>query len=156
MIRFAAVLVAMALAPAAFAQMSPARAAAEALALDADIDRDGLLEAEELAAYETRIFESLDDNSDGRVTELEFVGWRYGLAEHAIEADRVEAYEATIGLLFDFYDRDNDGVIVEVESLVASSYAHDYADLDDDGALSYVEFATGHIYSMAIRGVFDF
>lgn len=128
-----------------------ARAMGEAIALDIDTDRDGVLTPHEIAAATREVFASIDGDGDRRITPAEMRGWRNGFDEIAAFRGRGPSYDTAIAIAFDLFDRDDDGRVSprELDRALAASAA--YADTDADGRLTVGEFREGFILNVLIR-----
>ena len=156
-IRTAAVLATLALAttPAMAQRIVPfhdqGRALAEQLADALDADADGMIDAAELDGFAAAVFASVDRDGDGAMTAEELASWRYGMADIAAFRGREEAFETTIALVHDIFDRDNDRRVTPAEHAAAIAHSADYADLDGDGVLTREEYLDGFVFNVAMR-----
>ncbi|MEM7490041.1 MAG: EF-hand domain-containing protein [Pseudomonadota bacterium] len=120
-----------------------------ARALDADGDMS--ISAEELRTATMEIFPSADTDGSGAVDRAEFVGWKYGLADMAAFRGRDQGFDAAMGVVFDLFDRNDDGGLdpAEMEEGMMRSLA--YADTDGDGAMALEEFYRDFLITVALR-----
>lgn len=128
-----------------------ARAMVEEWAGVLDANGDRRIDGGEMAEGLSRVFPSVDADSSGSVSQAEFRDWEFGLAEMAAFRDRAQAYDAAMGVVFDLYDRDDDGALTMEEYREAIDRSMAYADFDEDGAMSYDEFRRGFIINVALR-----
>jgi Ca2+-binding EF-hand superfamily protein len=119
--------------------------------VDSDRDGDARLTPEELEAQSDRVFVSMDSDEGGTLSEQEFLSWGFGMSNLADESGTRQSHDTALRIVFDLWDRDNDGAVTEAEQSegIASSFA--YADLDADGALAEDEFLQGFIVNLGMR-----
>ena len=129
----------------------PARSVLEAVAAALDADDDRIIAPAELAPAAASVFVSMDADRDGRLVLAEMLGWRDGLGEMAAFRGRSQAYEATLGLVFDMFDEDGDGAVDAPEHARAIRKAARLADADRDGELSMEEYRTRFMLNVALR-----
>ncbi|MBM2576378.1 hypothetical protein JQC91_08665 [Jannaschia sp. Os4] len=127
------------------------RAMVERMAETADADGDGRISYPEVDALAKAVFPSIDADGDGAVTRDEMVGWEYGFADLAAFRGRDEAFRATVNVVFDIFDRDDDGRVTPSEHVAAAAHSARYADRDGDGTLSREEYLSGFIFNIAMR-----
>ena len=128
-----------------------ARSTIESFAREFDVDGDGRIARAELAGGVRTVFPSVDADGSGAVDRREFLEWEFGFADMARFRSREQAYEAAMGLVFELYDRDGSGAVDEGEYATAMDASLDYADVDEDGALTYDEFFRGFLINVALR-----
>ncbi|MEM9795211.1 MAG: EF-hand domain-containing protein [Pseudomonadota bacterium] len=123
----------------------------QSLAAAMDANSDGAISLEELTETSALIFEKIDADSSGSLTFEEMTDWEFGLAEMAEFRGRGQAYDAAMGVVFDMFDRDNSGQVDGTEHSEAITRAAQYADTDNDGAMSFDEFYSNFIVNVALR-----
>ncbi|QPH54812.1 EF-hand domain-containing protein [Pontivivens ytuae] len=132
-------------------QHDAGRAMGENFAQRIDADTDGIIGEGELLSFGEGVFASIDTDGDGTVSLAEMRDWRYGMADLAEFRERTQAYETSIAVLFDMFDRNNDGSVSVAEHEHALRMSSRYADLDEDGVLSWDEYLEGFIFNIAMR-----
>jgi Ca2+-binding EF-hand superfamily protein len=143
---------ALALASWAAAQdLRPDQRLAERQFADIDQDDDGRLTPEEFAAYGDLVFVSMDSDESGSLDEPEFLGWGFGMQNLADAAGTRQGYDTALRLVFDLWDRDNDGAVLLDEQRDAQGMAFAFADADEDGGLGQAEFADNYVLNIALR-----
>ncbi len=105
-----------------------------------DLDNDGAIDSDELAALRARAFNGMDRDLDGVLTEAEFV--ELWIAEAADEDDpRIEDITRLRRGRFAEMDEDDDGEIAKDAYLAVGNDRFLAADGDKDGQLSLEEFS---------------
>jgi Ca2+-binding EF-hand superfamily protein len=137
--------------PPASLTVDAARAQVEESAMLIDTNGDALIDRSEIDAASVAYFASIDVDGSGTLTRGEFLGWEFGLADMAAFRGRSQGYEAAMGMVFDFFDRDGDRLVAREELEVAIARAHLYADTNDDQALTFDEFRSNFIINVALR-----
>ena len=153
-------LVAAILSGAVAAEAAPAlpdsvRAQIEGVAVAMDLDGDGLISTAEAAETGDRVFASLDADASGAVDRGEMLDWEHGMAATAAFRGREQAYGAAIGIAFDLFDADGDGMVTRGEHAAAIERAAAFADLDGDGGMSRGEFARRFVFGVAMRNALE-
>ncbi|GFE65800.1 EF-hand domain-containing protein [Litoreibacter roseus] len=141
----------------AVAQMethSAGRALAEQFASGIDVNSDGTITFEELNNATDEAFASVDTDGDGSATFAEMRDWKYGFGELATFQGRDARFTTSIAIVFDIFDRDNDGLVTLEEHQTGIVNSSQYADTDEDGVLTFEEYYEGFIYNIAMRNVF--
>ena len=131
------------------------RAVAEQFATIMDADGDGTMSAQEVRAFADTAFGSVDTDENGALSVAEMIDWQYGFAELAAFRDRTQAFETTVAVIHDMFDRDNDGLVTTEEHDDAILRSVEYSDLDGDGTLTREEYLGGFIYNIAMRNALD-
>lgn len=126
-------------------------AQAEIIGQQIDANRDGVIVREELRAFGEALYQGMDADSSGLVQREELSNWQFGMAEIADFRGRQQAFETSVDIVFDIFDRDNDQAVSVEEHVRAFDGALDLADLDGDGAMTIREYMDGFIYNIAIR-----
>lgn len=151
---FAAALVASAViaAPAAFAEeKSEGKQLAEMSFASVDRGGKGWVHVGDMEAFRSDVFTSMDYDSSNGISLDEFLSWDIGFDSLAEQANKADAYQTAMKIVFAFWDLNNDGVISESEhrKSVAADFAR--ADLNSDAILSETEFLNGLSIMVAIR-----
>ncbi|MDA8585914.1 EF-hand domain-containing protein [Rhodobacteraceae bacterium] len=128
-----------------------ARATVELRALELDTNKDGVINRPELTAAATAAFPIYDADASGDIDVVEFKTAPFGFSDMASFRGREQAYDAAFGLVFDLFDRDEDGRLNEEDFLTSIDRAFNYADIDSDDALTNDEFLRGFITNVALR-----
>lgn len=116
-----------------------------------DADGSGDLSYGEMIDFSVQVLAAADSNADGALTYDEFVVWDFGMQNIATTENREQALGATLSLVFDLWDRDNDDTITLAEFERGVVSGTDYADLNGDRTLSRDEFLDGFITNIAFR-----
>ncbi len=111
-------------------ELRPDQALAAQQFADIDADQDGRLTVEEFAAYSELVFVSMDSDESQDLSEQEFLGWGFGMQNLADEAGARQGYDTAVRVVFDLWDRDNDGAIGADEQRDGQSMAFEFADAD--------------------------
>lgn len=131
--------------------VDPGRAAVEAFAVAIDANRDGRISPAELDTAGRAVFASMDTDADSVLTRDEMAGWEHGMSRLAAFRGRTQAYEASVGLVFDLFDRDRSDTIDADEHADGIRAALAQADRDGDGAMSLAEFRDEFVMTAAVR-----
>jgi Ca2+-binding EF-hand superfamily protein len=105
-----------------------------------DLNGDGMIDADELAALRSRVFNSMDRDLDGNLTENEFVElWLDEVAptDDPRRADLRRARQQRFAEM----DVDGDGTVSKQSYIEIGTERLMAADTDKDGKLSPAEFA---------------
>lgn len=108
-----------------------------------DINKDGMVAAEEHVAGARKTFKTMDSNKDGKVTAAEMnaadqtVTGRKAAKSHMSAVDKIK-----------MIDKDGDGIISADEHAVGSAEMFTKMDADKDGFLSKAESMAGHASMM--------
>lgn len=163
MIRSLTLMLAMAVAPAlAFAQsapesggkpaeIAPGRALVSELFLTTDLDRDGRVTIVELLQFGEMAQTRLDADESGDLSFAEFMDGGVWIEDLTAYRDRGEAVQTAFRIVFDFWDRGNDGALSSAEHQAGLVSGFAYADLDGDMALSEQEYLGGFVIAIALR-----
>lgn len=136
---------------AAAQDLRPERRLAELQFADIDEDDDGRLTAAEFMAYGDLVFVSMDSDKSRGLSEREFLDWGFGMHNVVDEAGVRQGDDTAVRVVFDLWDRDNDGAIDAPEQRDAHRMALGFADADADGRLDPAEFADNFILNIALR-----
>ncbi|MEO0991198.1 MAG: hypothetical protein AAFX00_09650 [Pseudomonadota bacterium] len=128
---------------------------AEIFAEQIDTDSDGKLSRMELLVFGVQVFASMDTDSDGDVSKAEWRDWEFGARDIAVFREKADSYDTAFGIVFDIFDRSQDGFISSDEFERAVLISTENADLDGDSALSVQEYVSNFIISIAIRNVYE-
>ncbi len=121
---------------AAAQELRPDQALAARQFTDIDADQDGRLTVEEFAAYSDLVFVSMDSDESQDLSEQEFLGWGFGMQNLADDAGARQGYDTAVRVVFDLWDRNNDGAIGADEQRDGQSMAFEFADADGVAALA--------------------
>lgn len=102
-----------------------------------DSDRDGEISLAEANAHYSWLFNLLDQDHDGAIRKVEFVGT---LELNKPDPAQRQAHRHRLGELFARLDGDGDAVILEGEFLAACDSHFSSSDADGDGRVSVWEF----------------
>lgn len=138
-------------APVAAQTPDAARAQGELIAQAIDANSDSVIAPDEMAAYGTIVFDTLDIDADGILLRDETAAFRFGMTEIAEFRGRKQAYDTAQSIVFDIFDRDNDGEVTRNEHEHGFRRAFRFADLDEDGLLTMREYLEGFILNIAMR-----
>ena len=116
-----------------------------------DADRDDRATYGEMIDFSEQVIAATDTNEDGSVSYGEFATWDFGMQNLASREGREQALTATLALVYDLWDRDNDDALTPAEFERGVVAGADYADLDGDRALTREEFLDGFITNIAFR-----
>ena len=116
-----------------------------------DADGDGSASYAEMLGFTDQVIAASDVDEDGSVSYDEFATWDFGMQNLASREGREQALGATLALVFDLWDRDNDDAIARAEFERGVVAGADYADLDGDRSLTREEFLDGFITNIAFR-----
>ena len=154
MLHFAALALVLATAP-ALAQMQQrtdlGEAAIDAFAYGMDLNGDAQISPIEMNMASRQIFTAMDDNSDDLVSRDEMVGWEQDMRSLARFRGRMQAYNATMGLVFTLFDSDRDNMLTRAEHSDGLGQAWRVADRDGNGTMSMAEFRDDFLVTSALR-----
>ena len=126
----------LALAPAAFAADDTAAAQIKAM----DIDGDGMVSANEHAAYATTQFQAMDADHDGQVTVAEMDTWRKAQIKGKVPA----SLQPSSATLIKSMDKNGDGMVSAEEYAAAAEKDFNAMDTNHDGHLTADEIRIAH------------
>ena len=116
-----------------------------------DTHGNGYVSLGDVEAYRGLVFTSMDADGSHSIDRPEFMSWDYGFEHLAAEADRVNAYETSLKVVFAFWDRNGNGSLDPAEHRHAIIADFRRADINDDAVLSEDEFVHGFSILAAIR-----
>ena len=117
-----------------------------------DADGNGEIDPSEVVAFDERMFATADANTDGLLSEEEFVVTDMGGAAYARERDQLAEYEDTKRALFASLDRSGDGALSRAELLAGIFESFRAADADENARISDSEFADFDIATDGLTG----
>jgi Ca2+-binding EF-hand superfamily protein len=103
-----------------------------------DLDQDGIITADEAAAWHESVFAAMDEDGDEVVTREEFLAAQMGMGPGT--GPRAAMREQRRGQRFDMMDADSDGKLTLDEFLDQAQATFAAADQDGDGKVSTWEF----------------
>jgi Ca2+-binding EF-hand superfamily protein len=133
------------------AQTTPGKELAEVSFAQIDANADQTIAADEMKSFANDVLVSMDGDSNSTISLPEFQGWDFGFVNIADQADKLEGFATAQRVVFDLWDRDNDGAITSDEMQSAMDREIAYADLDANGALSLDEYLMGFAVNLAYR-----
>jgi hypothetical protein len=143
---------ALACGPAAFADNKPeALRLAELVFTTIDADSSGSVSEAELVDFGGLVRASMDTDNDEKITFEEMAGWDFGF--DAVAMQMMTESELTTGnkIVFDIWDRNDDGSFDAAEHDAALRANFAFADLNGDQSLDQKEYIGGFIPNIAVR-----
>jgi hypothetical protein len=117
----------------------------------ADADGSGALSPEENRGFRETVFVSMDTDKDGAISDAEMRAWGFGYGVIAERREREAEFATVESVLFDLWDRDNDGSVSAAEFTQAAAVTFLYADINDDGSVDEDEFLANEWSNIAYR-----
>ncbi|WP_050761430.1 hypothetical protein [Jannaschia sp. CCS1] len=139
----------------AFAQEGEGRRLSELAFQSLDRAQRGFVDQGEFVSFGSDVFFSIDNDADGAMTLAEFMDWGFGMEQVAEAADRTNAYETALRVVFAFWDLNGDGSISQTEHRQSLMTDFRRADFDHDALLTEEEFLHGFSLLIAVRAAID-
>ncbi len=116
-----------------------------------DINSKGYLTYADIEFFRQQVFVSMDANENNAIELEEFLSWDFGFELAATEVNRLSAYKTALKVVFNFWDRNNDGRISLTEHRKAIVADFERADIDNNVVLERAEYVQGFSILAAIR-----
>ena len=113
------------------------------------VDQGGFLETG------GHVFAAMDYDGDLKLTLGEFLFFDAGMRDLAEKADRLDAHETAMRVVFAFWDRDGNGLVSRSEHRRSLNSDFQRADINDDARLELEEFINGFTIMIALRAAIN-
>jgi len=136
----------------AWAQMETEGKRLANLSFDAvDTASKGYLNQADIEIFRQQVFVSMDTDESNSIELNEFLSWDFGFELVAADAGKDLAYKTALKVVYNFWDRNNDGRISATEHRKAIAHDFERADLNNNVVLERSEFMNGFSILAAIR-----
>lgn len=115
----------------------------------------GFVDQGEFTNFGNDVFYSVDEDQNDQLSLREFLNWDFGMRLVAQNADRENAYETALRVVFAFWDRDGDNQISRTEHRQSLTLDFSRADTDGNAVLSEQEFTRGYSVMVALRAAIN-
>ena len=117
-----------------------------------DVNEDGRVSQREIELYRLLVLASMDANGDGIILRDEYMDWDLGFEHLAIQKDRLNAYWKARGDVFNAWDNDQDGILSPAEQSVYQIIDFFEASGRTNRPLNLAQFSTGLRIIAAMNG----
>lgn len=107
---------------------------------DVDLDRSGGISIEEATTYISRVFAMFDENRDGSLSQVEFIGKRLGPEQFGFGAREIHDIKEQ---RFDSWEQNEDGKLSKAEFVSGALSYFARADKDGNSQMDENEFGYG-------------
>ena len=128
----------------------PAFAIVDNLAASMDINSNGVVTAQEHAAFTDLAWSSMDANSNGFIESSEFLGWDVGLQSVADDRGSGGTYREVKLQLFGQWDQNSDGRVSQSEMREQARNEFAVSDTDGDHTVKTRELSSGSLTMMSL------